>query len=508
MNRALLRSAIIAGVLTASTVGAQSLSTFDRKEKAAAPKLACRDLRALTGYEFSVDSAVTVGESCVVQGMVQPEVRFEVGLPAAWNGRLYMFGNGGYAGESLAHPGRVARRDAALAKGFAVVQTNTGHDGAREPGASFATNPQKLIDYAYRAVHVSALTAKQLVRAYYGSSASRSYFDGCSTGGRQGLIAAQRFPEDFDGIVVGAPVLDFTGTMAHYAKIHQAFAASPRLGEKVSLVAQKVYEKCDPSDGLQDGLLSDPRLCSFDPAADLPQCSASSGESSSCLTSVELRSLQAVYGGTGSFPGFPVGAELTAPAPNGPRSGWDPWLVSADGQPPIQVRFGETFFKYMATPGTEVDWRTFDPERDIDKLRGIATLLNATDTDLGRFRARGGKILMYYGWADPALNPLMGVSYYERTREAMGPGTTDFFRLFMAPGMFHCGGGVGPNIFDPVTPLLDWVERAAAPDRLLATERRGEQVVRSRPLCPYPQVAKHKSGSADDAANFVCEAPR
>ena len=503
MNR--VRWSIAAGLLAGFSVGAQSLSTFERREKTSAPKLACRDLRALTGYEFSVDSAVAAGESCVVQGQVQPEVRFEVGLPAAWNGRLYMFGNGGYAGESLAQPGRIARRDAALAKGFAVVQTNTGHDGAREPLASFASNPQKLIDYAYRAVHVTALTAKQLARAYYGAAASRSYFDGCSTGGRQGLVEAQRFPEDFDGIVVGAPVLDFTGTMAHYAKIHQAFAGSPRLAEKVSLVAQRVYEKCDAADGLADGLLSDPRLCRFDPASDLPPCSSS--ESTSCLTSAELRSLQAVYSGTGSFPGFPVGAEVAVPTPSGPRSGWDPWLVSSSG-PPIQVRFGETFFKYMVTPGTEIDWRNFDPERDIDKLRGIGTLLNATDTELGRFRARGGKILMYFGWADPALNPMMGVSYYERVREATGAGTTDFFRLFMAPGMFHCGGGVGPNLVDPLTPLVDWVERGIAPDRLLSTQKRGEEVIRSRPLCPYPQAARHKGGSVDDAASFVCEAAR
>ena len=206
--------------------------------------------------------------------------------------------------------------------------------------------------------------------------------------------------------------------------------------------------------------------------------------------------------------GFPVGAEVAAGPPAQPRRGWDPWLVTRDGQPPVEQRFAETFFKYMVTPGTEIDWRSFDASRDADKLLTIATLLNATEPDLGRFRTRGGKILMYYGWADPALNPLMGVGYYERVRSSMGPATSDFFRLFMAPGMFHCGGGVGPSPADPATPLIDWVERGVAPDLLLAARRRGDEVLRTRPLCPYPQVAKYKgSGSIDDAASFACGTP-
>ena len=191
------------------------LETWKDPAPPKAPRASCAGLRGLTGYEFSIDAGVVVPadagvpEFCRVVGQVAPEVRFEVSLPAAWNGRLYMFGNGGYAGESLTAPNRVARRNAALAKGFAVTQTNTGHDADREPLASFAGNPQKLADYAYRAVHVTAITAKRVARAYYEAPPVRSYFDGCSTGGRQGLISAQRFPEDFDGIVVGAPVLDF-----------------------------------------------------------------------------------------------------------------------------------------------------------------------------------------------------------------------------------------------------------------------------------------------------------
>ena len=222
---------------------------------------------------------------------MQPEVRFEVSLPAAWNGRLYMFGNGGFAGEiaDRRRP-RVRVGTLAVTKGFVVAQTNTGHDGAREPLAAFAASPQKLIDYAYRAVHVTALTAKAIARAYYGAPPARAYFDGCSTGGRQGLISAQRFPDDFDGIVVGAPVLDFTGTMTHYAAIHRALDTAPLSEEKMRAIADVVYKKCDPGDGVADGLLADPRTCAFDPSADLPRCGAAGAQV--CFSDGDIASLR------------------------------------------------------------------------------------------------------------------------------------------------------------------------------------------------------------------------
>jgi feruloyl esterase len=482
-----------------------------------APRAPCAGLRALTGYEFAVDAAVVVPaaagtpEHCRVVGLIAPEIRFEVGLPAAWNGRLYMFGNGGFAGESFAAPNRAARRGAALAKGFAVAQTNTGHDAEREPLASFAASPQKVVDYAYRAVHLTAVTAKRVARAYYETAPVRSYFDGCSTGGRQGLVSAQRFPDDFDGIVVGAPVLDFVGTMVHYSRAHRALSVAPLSEEKMRLVADAVYRGCDAADGLADGLIDDPRRCRFDPARDLARCDAV-GTAGACVSDSDVASLQAVYGevsvqGRRRFPGFPVGAEAFSSGPAGGRSGWDPWFIRA-GQPSISRAFMESFFKYMATPGTEIDWRTLDPERDLSKLETIASLLNATDPDLGAFRQRGGKILMYYGWADPALNPLMGVEYYERVRETMGPATSDFFRLFMMPGVFHCAGGVGPDEVDTLTPLARWVEKGEAPERIVASRRLEGKVVRTRPLCPYPLVARHHgSGSVDEAASFACSPP-
>jgi hypothetical protein len=502
---------------TAARAQSPQFETWKDTGTTKAPIRTCASLRALSGYEFSVDVAESIAATkdtpafCRVTGLVQPEIRFEVSLPMAWNGRLNMFGNGGFAGESLTAGFRASRRNLAVSKGFVAAQTNTGHDASREPLASFAAHPQKLSDYAYRAVHVTAVTAKALARAFYGNTPTYSYFDGCSTGGRQGLISAQRFPDDFDGIVVGAPVLDFTGTMMHYTQVHQALTKSPLDAGKVRVLAEASYGKCDAVDGVSDGIITDPRACGFDPDRDIPRCAAGA-QASSCLTDAEIASVKAVFsdltvGGQRRFPGFPVGPEGFAPAPAGTRSGWDPWIIRS-GEPTVSFSFMESFFRHMATPGRELDWRTFDPARDSPKLAAIAALLDATDTDLSAFRARKGRILMWYGWADPALNPLMGLEYYERVTKTMGTATPEFFRLFMMPGVFHCSGGTGPDRVDTITPLADWVERGIAPDRLIASQRVGDTTTRTRPLCPHPQVARYSGqGSTEAAENFTCVTP-
>jgi feruloyl esterase len=343
----------------------------------------------------------------------------------------------------------------------------------------------------------------------------RSYFDGCSTGGRQGLISAQRFPEDFDGIVVGAPVLNFGGTMISYVMSQRALGAAPIAPEKLKIIADAVYRKCDAVDGVADGLIDDPRRCAFKPSADLPRCAADT-DGPACFTGAQLRALETIYGavkrnGAEVFPGWPVGAEIAPPASGGPpgssASGWFPWFVGSPNLQPIQISFGETFFKYMAfeKPNPSYDWQTFNVDADLDKLQWTRSVLDATDPDLSRFKARGGRIVSYFGWADPALNPMMGVNYYESVLQKLGPATTDFYRLFMVPGMFHCQGGIGTGTFDALTPLIEWVEKGTAPESIVGLKLVDGKVVRSRPLCPYPAVAKYKgSGSIDEAANFVC----
>jgi feruloyl esterase len=494
-----------AGFFCAGLIGAQN----------ARPAIGCGDLRSLTNNEISIASALLAPatsdapEHCRVSGQVLPQVGFEVSLPTQWNGRLYMFGNGGYAGEALDSPARRATAARAMRLGYATAQTDTGHSAATEPLGAFAADRQKLLDYAFRSLHVTAEAAKLLVRTYYGRAPTRSYFEGCSTGGRQGLILAQRFPADFDGIVVGAPVLNFSGTMVAYANDAQALRAAPIPASKLPLLAEKIYAQCDAQDGLKDGLIDDPRRCGFQPSRDLPQCDA--GDQPGCFTAGQIGALEKIYGdvvsqGKRIFPGWPVGAEIAGP--NG-RSGWDPWFVN-DAGPTTDVAFSQAFFRYLAfsKPDPTYDLSQFNLDRDPPRLEAIHQILDATDTDLSRFEQRGGKILMYFGWADPALNPLMGVEYYEQVSQRMGAATGGFFRLFMVPGMFHCGGGVGTDVFDKLGPLAAWVEGGAAPDAIPASRVTGGKVVRTRPLCAYPEAARYKgSGSTDDAANFACVKP-
>jgi hypothetical protein len=479
-------------------------------------KTPCAQLRALTGYEFSIIEALDTPEAggipahCRVRGLIQPEVQFSVDLPANWNGMLLMVGNGGYAGEALDSPGRDRQRARYLGQGFAMAATNTGHDATTEPLGTFAVNPQKLVDYSFRAVHITAVTAKKVIDAYYGKPAQRAYFDGCSTGGRQGLMEAQRFQADFDGILVGAPVLNFVDTMVAYSVFQKAFAAAPIPTSKLKTLATRIYELCDAKDGLKDGVIDDPRRCGFDPVHDLPKCTGA--DSAECFTPEQMQTLATIYGdikvgGKTYWPGFPVSAEIEGPTAQGtPRSAWIPWFLS-DGPPSISQAFGETFFRYVAFPKKDPSLSLLetDLERDVPRLTAIKRMLNATDPDLSAFKARGGKILMYYGWADPALNAMMGVNYYEDVLKTMGTDTTSFFRFYLVPGMFHCSGGVGTDRFDGLGALRAWVEKGTAPEQIRAARVVDGKEVRTRPLCPYPQTAIYKgSGSIDDAANFTC----
>ena len=269
-------------------------------------------------------------------------------------------------------------------------------------------------------------------------------------------------------------------------------------------------------DGLADGLIDDPRRCAFRPAADLPAC-PNDVDGAACFTAAQLQALETVYGGTKRngadfFPGQPFGAEIGQPGVAGQlgASAWLPWLIAPGNAQPIYTSFGETFFKFMAfgRPNPTYNWTSFNIDADLDKVRWASTLLDATDPDLARFKARGGKIVSYFGWADPALNPLVGIRYYESVQARLGPTTTDFYRLFMVPGMFHCSGGVGVSGFDAFTPLVEWTEKGTPPDTIVGSQVVEGKVARSRPLCPYPQVARYRgSGSLDEAASFVCVAP-
>ena len=489
----------------------------------AKPVMGCDGVARLSWASMTVVSARVVPaadgvpEHCRVSGLIAPEVRFELNLPANWNRRFYMHGNGGFAGENPDFGPRPMVRANALKQGFATVQTNTGHDATAEPLASFAADYAKRVDYAFRAVHMTVTEAKKIVAAYYGRAPSYSYWDGCSTGGRQGLISAQRFPEDFDGIVAGAPVLNFVDTVTQSLWNGLVLSETPVSLAKLKLVADATYARCDAKDGLKDGIIDDPRKCDFDPTRDVKQC-ATGQDGDDCLTAAQATAVKKIHDGlkVNGKPhlfGYPVGAEVTGlsfTAGGKMTSGWDIWLVPPAGQKSLQHGFGDSFVRYWASPKTDpsIDSAKFDFDKDMAKFADARTLLNATDPDLSAFRSRGGKLLMYFGWADTALAPLMGIDYYEKAVGKNGPQTTDFFRLFMVPGMFHCRGGVGPDRLDGLTALINWVENGTAPSTITASEMRDGKIVRTRPLCPYPQVARHSgNGSPDEAANFTCKVP-
>ncbi|MEP7355249.1 MAG: tannase/feruloyl esterase family alpha/beta hydrolase [Acidobacteriota bacterium] len=456
-----------------------------------------------------VPAAANLPEHCEIQGVIWPEAKFVVKLPSNWNSRFEMVGNGGWAGTIT-----TAAVNTAVGLGYASTSTDTGHDAAKEPGAIFAmkseTNPnaaRKVIDHGYLAVHETALLAKKMIRVYYGVDPLYSYWVGCSTGGRQGLMEAQRYPEDFDGYVVGAPVLNLTGlqTKAVWNWVALGPGAGEIKAEKLKALADGVYGKCDALDGLKDGIIENPLACDFHPERDLTACKGA--ETPDCFTPPQIAALKVIYDGPKNskgeviFPGFPPGGEAFALGARGPaRSGWDGGMSASFG-------LGDTFMKYMAfdTPrGASWDYKTLNLDTDPAKMTNVGLIINATITDLSAVKARGGKVLHYHGWADPGVTPKMSVDYYEAVQKTMGS-TSDFYRFFPVPGMFHCSGGPGCGEVDWLSAIVSWVEKGTAPTMLVGSHVEAGKTTRTRPVCMYPTVAHYKgSGSIDAAENFTC----
>jgi feruloyl esterase len=469
---------------------------------AALERLDLLDVTAISTRTIPAEGAVPA--HCRVDGTISPEITFQVNLPIAWNGRYYMVGNGGPAGQ---HPDtQAAARSQALEHGFVIGATDTGHDSRREPGYTFGLDRQKAIDYAFRAVHETAVTAKAIANAYYAEPVRSAYWNSCSNGGRQGLLEAQRYPDDFDGIIANAPWVDQTGFAIGSIWNQQAVDDVGLTAGKVALLRDAVMNQCDAIDGLEDGLIDDPRRCDVDVASIVPTCRAGA-DSDSCLTPEQANAAQRIYAG----PRDSSGRQLMPGFMPGSEGAWMGLVVPANADAvPADFNLGQGIMQYMVfqPPRPDWDYRTFDFDRDPESLDRWSRLADATDINLREFRANGGKLIMTYGWADQVLQPMMGVNYYEQAVTANGPNGDEFIRLFMVPGMTHCAGGVGPDQNDSVSAIIDWVEGGVAPDRIVARKIEDGAVTRSRPLCPYPEVARYDgSGSIDDAANFSCEAP-
>jgi feruloyl esterase len=439
---------------------------------------------------------------CRVAATLSPvsgsEIKIEVWLPATgWNGKLQSVGNGAFAG-SISYPAMAA----AVAAGYATASTDTGHEGNPNSAEFVAGHPEKLIDFAYRGVHEMTVAAKAIIIANYGNKLLDSYFNGCSTGGRQALMEAQRYPADYNGIIAGAAA-SYTTHMTigqlWVGRAVQQDEASYIPSEKYPAIHKAVLAACDALDGVKDGVLENPQSCHFDPA--VLECKA--GDDPSCLTAPQVEAARKIYSGakdprTGQqiFPGLEPGSEL----------GWGTFLA---GHQPFS--YAAETLKYEVFKDPKWDPATINFDSDValaDKVDG--STMNAIDPNLQPFFTRGGKLLMYHGWADPGIPPLQSVHYYTSVVDTLGGANKveDSIRLFMVPGMGHCMGGVGTDTFDKVAPLDQWVTEGAAPVEIVAAHKTNGVVDRTRPLCPYPQVATYKGmGSTDDATSFMCKVP-
>ncbi len=428
---------------------------------------------------------------CRVALVIEKQINVEVWMPRDWNGMFQGVGNGGLTGAI-----NYAMMGMALKRGFASASTDTGHisEGVRDTGW-IPGHPERIVNFGHRAHHLMAETAKKVIAKYYEKPASHALFNGCSAGGTQGLTEVQRYPGDYDGVVAGAPGINFVRAWADFILWLQMFKREPGSAfsaEANQLLVQAAVAKCDALDHLTDGLIDDPRNCKFDPA----ELQCTDGVTTGCLTPAQVDRAKASYGpakstpgGLKLYPGFAVGTPLDA----------------------VFMKIDPSKLPIMLMMQPPPDWtvNTFDPDKHIPQMeKQLDADLGATQTDLSAFFKRGGKLILYHGWADEDLSPYNTIDYYEGVRKTVGPATADASaRLFMAPGMAHCRGGTGPNRFDAVDAMVSWLQQGKAPEQILATHATAGKVDRSRPLCAYPKVARYKgSGSIDDAANFACVA--
>jgi feruloyl esterase len=468
----------------------------------------CTDLAHLTYPQGTVTSAAVVPAGdfrpaastklsglpafCRVLVRLTPtadsDIHTEVWLPMEqWNGKLLAVGSGGWGG-TIAYSSLAE----ALLRHYATTATDEGHTVST--GAFAVHHPEKFIDFAYRSEHEMTVHAKLILAAFYGKPAGIAYWNGCSGGGREGLQLAHRYPEDFNGIIAGDPATFRRNTWAlSLAKKSLIDPATFIPAEKYPMVHQAVLNACDALDGLQDGLIDDPRACRFDPA--VRQCTGA--DNASCLTAPQVKTARAVLSpvttsdGTQVFPRLTPGTELR-------------WGRLIGGPEPADLF--EDYFRYVLHQDPGWRWRNFDLDRDAALAARSAALIEP-DPDLRAFTAGGGKLLLYQGWADQQVAPEAVIEYFDAVRTTPVDRSSSV-RLFMAPGMAHCSGGEGPNVFDKIDVLERWNEQGIAPDRIVAVHKTNGKEDRSRPLCPYPQVARYNGkGSIDADTSFTCQAP-
>ena len=517
------------------TAFAVALSILWVSFASAAGAASCEDLAKSPVTDGKITSAVAVAENtaiplpplpmslnapasfCRVAVTLTPTsdsaIMAEVWLPdpEKWNGNFLGSGNGGFGG-TVSGPALDMR--GALAQGYATAGDDLGHEitSLVIDGTWVLGHPEKVKDFAYRADHVTAEFAKALIAAYYGRSPQFSYFRGCSNGGHEALMEAQKYPADYDGIVAGAPANAWTRITTGFVWNEDAQLRMPQSEipkPKLAIIQNAVLAKCDALDGVKDGIINDPSICHFDPS--LLLCKNADGPE--CLTKPQLTALRKIYGGpiskTGQriYPGFPPGDEALA-------HNWDLWIIGAQS---FQAQFANQVFGSFLLGDPHWDFRTVDLDRDSVRAdQEIGPLLNSNDPDLSAFAARGGKLILFQGWADAAITPFGTIQYYRDIQRKMGTKEAQrFVRLFMAPGMMHCSGGPGPDHFDAVAAVDQWRQNDTAPESIPAAKHADSaaaltgappgEPLSTRPLCAYPRVAHWTgNGSSDRAENYLC----
>ncbi len=492
-----------------ATPAAPEPTSCERLATLAFPHVAVTEARDVPASAASPKGAPALPASCRVHGVARPtsdsEIGFEVVIPAgaAWNGRYMQVGSGGFAGA-------IPEDDLldAVAAGYAAAGTDDGHRAAITDASWALGHPEKLKDFGYRALKETTDAARAIVLAYAGRAPARSYFVGCSDGGREALMEAQRYPDDFDGIVAGAPANHWTRIFVGAVWVEQAILATPKSylpSSKLAALEAAALAAC----GDEDKVIEDPLACHFDPS----KLRCKGADSDRCLTDAQLKAVRAIYAGpkvpatsAPIMPGYEPGSE-------GEDGGWHDWIVGkapgAAGGAAMYL-FAQSFFRNVVFADTNYDIRRFQFDADVAATDALAPVLDAYDTDLGAFQKHGGKLIQYHGWGDAAIPPRDSIAYYQGVQTKMGD-TSAFYRLFMAPGMLHCGGGTGPNVLATLPAITDWVEHAKAPDQLLATKMTGEganaHVARTRPLCPYPLQARWDGkGDRARAESYGCGA--
>jgi hypothetical protein len=482
------------------------------------PTVACASLNGrVLDSESKISSATDIGaasgipEHCEVIVSTRRTLHIAIDMPMTWNQRGYVFGNGGFGGGSVVAASAIAERDSVLINNFAVASNDDGEANANfsDPnyGSFLETNPEGLVDYSYRAVHYSAVYVKEVPALFYGQAEAETYFVGCSDGGREGLIEAQRFPTDFNGIVAGAAVLaDSDLQIQNMWNVTQYNAAPFTLGQ-LATISAAVLAKCgEKLNGVADGIVPDPRLCTFNPKTDVPICSGAPTDS--CLTMAQANAYAQMIGGPISkgkiyFPGMPLGSEANWPGAVVP---------SAPGVVTFQALLGDNWVKYALGYGTGITFNpaTFNYNRDpyrFDNLAPVHAIADSANTDLRPFERNGGKMISYVGWADPLVGPWSLVGYYESVEGRLGQRHTDnFYRFFTLPGVAHCAGGAGPDTIDPFGPVVDWVEAGIAPSTLVASKLdSGGNILFQRTLCMYPFMGQFTNGDNPKlASSWTC----